>query len=28
VIGVLDHFRPLLIGQDPSRIEHRPPARR
>jgi galactonate dehydratase len=22
VMGVLDHFRPLLIGQDPSRIEH------
>jgi L-alanine-DL-glutamate epimerase-like enolase superfamily enzyme len=22
VIGVIDHFRPLLIGQDPARIEH------
>jgi L-alanine-DL-glutamate epimerase-like enolase superfamily enzyme len=22
VIGAIDHFRPLLIGQDPSRIEH------
>ena len=22
VIGAVDHFRPLLIGQDPSRIEH------
>lgn len=22
VIGVIDHFRPLLVGQDPRRIEH------
>jgi L-alanine-DL-glutamate epimerase-like enolase superfamily enzyme len=22
VVGAIDHFRPLLIGQDPSRIEH------
>ena len=22
VMGAIDHFRPLLIGQDPSRIEH------
>ncbi len=21
-VGVVDHFRPLLVGQDPSRIEH------
>src|SRR5947209_14461526 len=22
VIGAIEHFKPLLIGQDPSRIEH------